>query len=184
MTFEVEQKFPLADPQRLAAKVVALGGVFSERQTEVDQYFAHPCRDFAATDEALRIRRVGTAACVTYKGPKIDRSTKTRREIELPLPGGQVEAWAELLAAIGFRPVAEVRKQRRRAQLAWEDRSVLVVLDEVEGLGVFTELELIAEASQLAAAQACLKSLAAELELASPERRSYLEMLLAQPEIK
>ena len=44
-----------------------------------------PCRDFAQTDEALRIRTVGDTSFVTYKGPKLDATTKTRRELELPL---------------------------------------------------------------------------------------------------
>ena len=79
-----------------------------------DRYFAHPSRDFARTDEALRIRTVGASSFVTYKGPKIDVTTKTRRELELPLDPGDADGsqFAELLTALGFTPVAVVRKQR------------------------------------------------------------------------
>ena len=69
-----------------------------------DRYFAHPSRDFARTDEALRLRRIGEFNFITYKGPKLDATTKTRREIEIGLADGQQAATdaAELLAAIGF----------------------------------------------------------------------------------
>ena len=52
----------------------------------------------------MRIRRVGNFHCVTYKGPKVDKTTKTRIEIELPLPGeqGTLADWKRLLAVLGF----------------------------------------------------------------------------------
>lgn len=178
--YEVEQKFPLADMAGLQTKLVELGATISEPQLEVDLYFAHPARDFAQTDEALRIRRQGPASFVTYKGPKIDRTTKTRREIDLPLPPQQesAAAFGGLLEALGFTPVAEVRKRRRKAKIPWQGRHVEGSLDEVERLGSFAELELVVEADGLEAAKACIASLAAALGLAASERRSYLELLL------
>lgn len=178
MRFEVEQKFRVADAQALSAKLQALGGLPSERRLEVDQYYSHPARDFAATDEALRIRQVGPSSYLTYKGPKIDKTTKTRREIELPLAAESAPAWSELLGALGFRPVAEVRKQRRKAFVVWQGRRVEVSMDEVEQVGNFVELELMSEADGVEAAKACLASLAEHLQLAGGERRSYLELLL------
>lgn len=182
MPWEVEQKFPVADVALLEAKLAELGAAPGDPQTQVDRYFAHPARDFARTDEALRIRRVGNENFVTYKGPKVDAVTKTRREIELPLPGGDAGAhdFAELLAALGFRPVAEVRKRRRRALVSWRGRQVEVALDEVEGLGSFVELELESNDAGLAEARECIASLASRLGLAGSERRSYLELLLAR----
>ena len=85
MKYEVEQKFPLADAAEAERKLVALGGPFSDPVEQVDRYFGHPARDFAKTDEALRIRRIGQENRITYKGPKLDAATKTRRELELPL---------------------------------------------------------------------------------------------------
>ena len=112
MHYEVEQKFPVHDLAAIEAQLVALGARLGAGIEQLDRYFAHPCRDFARTDEALRIRQVGPRCFVTYKGPKIDPTTKTRREIELPLsdaPEG-VAQWTALLEALGFQPVAEVRK--------------------------------------------------------------------------
>src|SRR6185295_14932137 len=107
MSFEVEQKFPVTDLPALEARLAGVGAREEKVLSQVDQYFAHPARDFARTDEALRIRRVDAENLVTYKGPKLDAATKTRREIELPLaPGDQgAKSFAELLQALGFRPV-------------------------------------------------------------------------------
>ena len=116
MKYEVEQKFPVAHMSDLEIKLAGLGATLSATEVEVDLYFAHPARDFTKTDEALRIRRKGTSHYLTYKGPKIDATTKTRREIELPLGSEDqsAAAWTELLMALGFTAVAEVRKSRRR----------------------------------------------------------------------
>ena len=74
------------------------------RRIEVDRYFNHPARDFAETDEALRIRRIGPVNRITYKGPRVDTVTKTRQELELPLVEGEKSAadWITLLEKLGI----------------------------------------------------------------------------------
>ena len=183
MRYEVEQKFPVSDVAGLESGLIAAGAEICESRAELDLYYAHPARDFSKTDEALRIRRQGPSNWITYKGPKIDRTTKTRKEIELPLPPGgeSADAWGGLLEALGFRPVAEVHKLRRKFYIAWQDRRVEGCLDEVEGLGSFAELELIVEEAGVEAAKLCIASLAEGLGLEVSERRSYLELLLALP---
>jgi len=180
MPYEVEMKFPAPDRATLETRLAGLGATIAAPQSEVDVYFAHPARDFANSDEALRIRRKGSANFITYKGPKIDALTKTRREIDLPLPPGEptAQAWTALLEALGFTAVGEVRKSRRKADVDWQGRSVEVSLDEVDRLGFYVELELIAEADDLDAARANIVSLAEALGLEGGERRSYLELLL------
>lgn len=180
MHYEVEQKFAVGDQTGLEAKLNALGIQWGDSVRQVDSYFAHPSRDFAKTDEALRIRRVGSANFVTYKGPKIDAATKTRRELELPLADGDPMAaqFRELLVALGFRPVADVVKQRRYGHVTWEGQDAEIALDDVAEVGRFVEIELSATAEGLDAARKCLSSLAAALDLANSERRSYLELLL------
>lgn len=182
MAIEVEQKFKSLDPKALNHRLSAFNTGPRETIVQIDRYFAHPNRDFAQTDEALRLRRTGSHNYITYKGPKLDRTTKSRREIELRLPDDDAGAndSAELLLALGFSPVLEVRKRRTHFMVQWQDRSVEVALDEVEGLGSFVELEIIAEPSDLDAARAVLAGLAAELGLANSERRSYLELLIEQ----
>jgi adenylate cyclase class 2 len=180
MSYEVELKFPVADLTAFSQKLTTQSVAISTAQEEIDLYLAHPSRDFAQTDEALRLRRKGDANYITYKGPKIDATTKTRREIELPLAPGpeSLASWTALLDAVGFRTVAEVRKSRRTAAIPWQGRSIEACLDEVAGVGTYVEFELIAEANELDAARACIESLAQSLGLTRGERRSYLELLL------
>jgi adenylate cyclase class 2 len=180
MFYEVEQKFRVADLPALEQSLAALGASPGEAMVQVDTYFAHPARDFASTDEALRIRQVGDANCVTYKGPKIDTETKTRREIELPLAPGEAAAleFSELLMVLGFQEVASVHKTRRQVSIPWRGAHVIGAFDEVPPLGCFAELELTTEQDGLDAARAAIASLAAELGLHDSERRSYLELLL------
>jgi adenylate cyclase class 2 len=182
MNYEVEQKFPVPDLTDVEKKLDALGARFEATIRQSDGYFAHPSRDFSQTDEALRIRRVGDRNYVTYKGPKIDTTTKTRREIELPLDSGESGAgqFGELLEALGFTSVAAVEKTRRTATLLYQGRSVEVALDTVDGLGTFIELELVTDEEGLVSARELLAALATELALTNPERRSYLELLLNQ----
>jgi adenylate cyclase, class 2 len=180
MQYEVEQKFPVADIKALRERLIALGATIAESQMEVDLYFAHPARDYSKTDEALRIRRIGPKNFITYKGPKIDITTKTRREIELPLPDGEesARAWTSLLEAIGFEPIGEVCKSRLKTRVNWHDREILCALDKVQGLGEFCELELLTDQAGLEPAKNCIASLADKLGLQKSERRSYLELLL------
>lgn len=179
MQYEVEMKFPVGDLGALEAKLTRLGAALAGGQTESDTYFAHPARDFAKTDEALRIRRKGPANYLTYKGPKIDAATKTRQEIDLALPPGEetAEEWSAMLAALGFAPAGVVQKSRRKAHVDWQGRRVEVSLDTVESLGTYVELELLAEAEDVDSARACIVSLAESLGLKGSERRSYLELL-------
>ncbi len=182
MTFEVEQKFPVADVAAVERRLLDLGAEFDETIRQADRYFNHPCRDFAQTDEALRIRQVGPRNYITFKGPKIDTTTKTRREIELRLGEGEAEAeaWQQLLLALGFSPVACVRKLRRKCVLSWQGAEVEIALDDVDEVGQFVELELTADDETLNAARERIVSLASHLGLVHPERRSYLELLLSR----
>ena len=181
MKIEVEHKYRVTDLADLQRRLIELKATIAAPQSQVDTYFAHPARDFAVTDEALRIRRVGERNYVTYKGPKLDQATKTRREIELPLEphDAGAAAFGELLAALGFRHVREVAKERRRVEIPWQGRHVDGALDDVAGLGDFFELELAVDEADVSAAKHCLASLAERLELRDGERRSYLELLIA-----
>jgi adenylate cyclase class 2 len=177
---EVEQKFRGADFTALEQRLRAAGAMEGERRAEADHYFNAPDRDFARTDEALRIRRVGAANCVTYKGPKRDLQTKTRTEIEVPLGDGDETAddFAQLLVQLGYRQVAVVRKDRRTFHLQRDGFQLAVTLDDVAGVGRFAELEIGVTEDQLETARATLLRTAEELGLTDSERRSYLELFL------
>ena len=177
---EVEMKFPVADFAALEQQLLDWQARPAAPIEEADHYFNAPDRDFAQTDEALRLRRIGSANFVTYKGPKRDAQTKTRAEVEVSLAEGDLVAadFMRLLTCLGYRPVAVVRKQRRIYRLERDGYALEACLDEVEGVGRFAELEILAPETELNAARTVLLDTAAMLGLTRSERRSYLEMLL------
>ncbi len=181
MKYEVEQKFAVGGFDAVQARLEELHARFAAGHEEIDVYFNHPARDFRETDEALRIRRHDQSNRVTYKGPKIDATTKTRRELELDLPEGEETAagWVELLETLGFRQVGSVHKRRRKFAVDWRDRTIEGTLDEIDGLGKFVELELVVEEGEIDDARKAVVALAAELGLSTSERRSYLQLLLS-----
>ncbi len=184
MDYEVELKFRREADDRLEDRIRQLGTELSAPREQRDAYFAHPVRDFGETDEAFRIRSEGECNYLTYKGPKADGETKTRQEVEIAFAAG-AEArcqMAGMLSALGFREILTVTKQRRTCRLTWEERPVEVMLDRVEPLGRFVELETISPESDWQSARDSLKRLAEHLRLSAAERRSYLELLLHENE--
>ncbi len=179
---EIEQKFADADFADLGRRLAALGASAAEAVEEADHYFNAPDRDFATTGEAFRLRRVGQTAVLTYKGPKRADVVKIRTELEVPLAAGvpPAEDCLALLRHLGYRPVAVVRKRRQVFHLERAGMALAVTLDEVDGVGRFAEVEVLAPEDQLAAARAAVTDLAGELGLSRVERRSYLGLYLAK----
>jgi pantoate--beta-alanine ligase len=108
-------------------------------------------------------------------------AVKVRTELELPLPEGDEAAdqFMRLLAHLGYRPTAVVRKRRRSYRLQRGGFDLTVCLDEVEGLGRFAEVEVLAPQEQLPAARSALQDTAKALGLTDVEPRSYLGLVLA-----
>ncbi len=167
---EIEIKASCDDIDEVIGKARSLGAAPVGTVEEEDRYFNHPSRDFASTDEALRIRRIGNEARVTYKGPKISLKAKTRVEVELGID--DPERLGTILEYLGFIEVGSVRKRRTMFRTGTTE----ICFDRVEGLGEFVELERMG--TNVAAIEAELFSLAGELGLSRFERRSYLEMIL------
>jgi adenylate cyclase, class 2 len=181
MGYEVEVKFRLVDCDQVERRLAERGAVRQPEITQEDVYLSHPSRDFAVTNEAFRIRRIGTENRITYKGPRLSGPTKTREEIEISVTSGEV-AFSQLLRLfenLGFRPVATVRKSRTPFHLNVERRAIEVVLDRAVGIGDFAEIEVLAATdADLPAAQAAVLALAQQLGLTEVEPRSYLRMFL------
>ncbi len=180
---EIEMKFPAPDFAVVVARLSELGAKPGATREEADHYFNAPHRDFAQTDEALRIRRIGSTNRVTFKGPRRPGPDKTRTEIEVPLgDGDEVFAdFARLLESLGFRAVAVVTKRRAGYEMHRDGFDMEICLDDVAGVGRFVELEILASEESLEKARAVLQDVAHALKLRDSERRSYLEMLLQKP---
>ncbi|HEV3164408.1 MAG TPA: class IV adenylate cyclase [Isosphaeraceae bacterium] len=181
MSIEIEVKFRVANLEPLRAQLRASGAAPGAMSTQIDTYLSHPDRDFAETDEALRIRSGSVANFLTYKGPKWGGPTKTREEVEIafeagPEPSGRL---ALLFDRLGFKTIAVIAKNRTQFHVDASGRALQVALDEARDLGAFVEVETLAEnEADVAAAQEAVLKLAQQLGLSEVEPRSYLRMAL------
>lgn len=177
---EIEMKFPVPDFQAVVAQLEAWKARRGKTEQEEDLYFRPPDRDFAQTDEAVRLRRTGPLNIATYKGPKEAGPTKTRTEIEVPLAEGPeaAEAFKRFMEGLRYQTVAIVRKKRISYHFDREGLAMQTCLDEVEQVGSFVELEIVTEPEHKQRAQEVLQRTAVELNLGKSDRRSYLEMVL------
>ena len=176
--YEVEVKVR-ADHDEVSGALDELGARRGDRVVQRDTYYDAPHRDFAETDEALRVRRVESASGdeqrVTYKGPLVDDASKTRLEHETAVGDGDTAD--AILRGLGFEPVATVTKRRVEYRLD----GYTVTLDSVEGLGEFVEVEREAAEADIEAVRDGARDLLSTLGVdpASHLRTSYLGLLFA-----
>ena len=108
MGLEVEVKAYAVDLKEIEAKILGMGAETTWEGEQVDTYYNHPERDFAKTDEALRIRKEKKRNALTYKGPKVDNLSKTREEIQFSIE--DPEAAGTMLERLGFSEAGVVKK--------------------------------------------------------------------------
>ncbi|RQW80308.1 MAG: class IV adenylate cyclase [Methanothrix sp.] len=157
-----------------AEKIRALGAVLVAVENHHDLYFNSPQRDFKKTDEALRIRIKEEGPRLTYKGPKLDGETKSRKELTVKID--DLVQMRGILESLGFVLSAEVKKRRTKYSYG----RAIFALDEVEGLGSFLEIEAQIDAQgndDFAAQKDLVQSLLRKLDLGESIRSSYLELL-------
>lgn len=145
---EVERKRRLSDGgERLAVLLAELGWRADDPVVEVDAYYSRPDVDFMQTVECLRVRRRGDFAEVTYKPASTSANSTagviSKRETNVVLAGaGQAVLADRLLEAVGMRLLVRVEK-RRTAYRHADHAGVTVAVDEVAGVGVFVETEVL-----------------------------------------
>jgi adenylate cyclase class 2 len=165
---EVEAKIPLSAEQ-LAALTSRLGEP-TGRHNQRDVYLLT-----AGLPVALRIRQDDDQAWVTCKsGFAQVNGIKVREEVEPSIRPEEVPAWLRVFELLGLPRGLEVIKHRVEYTLS---DGVHVLLDEVEGLGTFAEVEALAEDGEAAVAK--LEAAIAKLGLAGCPRvaDSYRELL-------
>ena len=149
--------------------------------TQTDTYYDAPHRDFAETDEAVRVRVEREAevsvAKLTYKGPLLDSESKTREEHETLV--ADEDATRGILDGLGFEPAATVEKHR----VFYTLDGYTVTLDSVTDLGEFVEIETEVETeAEIPAARDRARALLSELGADPDEgiQTSYLGLLLSK----
>ncbi len=177
--YEVEVKVP-ADLEAVRDRLETLEATRLGSVVQADTYYNAPHRDFAETDEALRVRSERPddsteKTRVTYKGPLVDEETKTREEFETGIE--DAETTDAILTSLGFEPTATVRKDRERFSL----EEYTVTLDTVDGVGDYVEVETeVADESDLEGAREGAYDVLERLGLDPDDqiRTSYLGLLL------
>ena len=137
--FEVEIKAKIKNFIEIRENLIKLGAIKKKLISMEDYYFKHPKRDFGKTDEALRIRKTNEKKYLTYKGPKLDKITKTREEIEIEIQ--EPEIFKVILKKLGFVEVPKISKKREIFEL----NKIKICLDDVQFIGKFIELEIEAK---------------------------------------
>ncbi|WP_144799139.1 class IV adenylate cyclase [Halorubrum depositum] len=204
--FEVEVKVP-ADVDAVRERLREVGAERVDARRQRDVYYDAPHRDFAETDEALRVRRetplpdgIGSAGAAEGSGGSggtgessessaVTETTKITYKGPLLDEGSKTraehetevadpEAAAGILSGLGFEPAATVVKLRE----FWAYDGFTVTLDAVDGLGEFVEIERAVDD------EAAIESVRSEaldaldrigLDGAEQIRTSYLGLLLA-----
>lgn len=204
--YEVEVKVP-ADHGAVRDALAAAGAERREVVAQADTYFDAPDRDFAETDEALRVRRDATAtpafdrtgvaaddSLAAAIDAVLDGEYRERGDVRVTYKGPLLEAESktreefetavesgdemrEILAHLGFEPAATVRKLRVRHRVG----EFTVLLDAVEDVGEYVEVETeVAAETDVEAAREDAYDLLERLGLdpADQVRTSYLGLKL------
>ena len=174
---EVEVKAKIDNFEDIKVKLDQINAIKTKTEKQIDRYFNSPVKDFAETDEALRIRETITEDShnlfITYKGPKIDKKSKTREEVEMKIEDS--DKCSKIFENLGFKEVRTVKKNREYFKL----ENFEISLDDVEGLEPYMEIEIALEdGTDYNEAQDKIFDLFKELGITNGfERTSYLELL-------
>lgn len=134
--YEIEAKFRLRPGQREAI-LQDLSDYPHHMHVQEDRYFDVPGR-------VLRLRQEGHAWFLTRKdAPTVaPDGTRTRTEIETPLPEEMVPVLSETFAWLGHRPMTTVHKTR----LEYMVEGVTVCLDRIQGMeDDYAEIEILSQ---------------------------------------
>ena len=176
---EVEAKAHVDEFNSVMEKLNKIGAQKVMIEHQKDIYFNNPkYRDFEKSDEALRIRHTTinnqeSQIILTYKGPKLDDVSKTRKEIEVNVENSKNTGL--ILENLGFKPAAGVEKDRT----TYSFREFNISLDTVYKVGKFVEIEkCVAEGEEFKEATDKIFEIYKKIGIEEGfERRSYLELM-------
>jgi adenylate cyclase class 2 len=135
MPIEIEKKYRLNRLQRLALnrRLREVGATEHQLEFEENTIYGGGRLDFGGC--ALRLRRVGRRAILTFK-QRLPTQSPIKHQREEETEVAKADALNTILEALGFRPALVYEKRRRRWQLGRAE----VVVDELP-FGLFMEIE-------------------------------------------
>jgi adenylate cyclase class 2 len=193
MAIEIELKAWVDDPEAVEKLLSALGTYDCAYEKDDTYWFPGGKSGGTATipPSGMRIRRekdrdaaggVHESVIVTYKNKEIRDKIEVNQEREFTVSDGEI--FADLLNRLGLKPGIQKHK-RGKAWICGTDRdgpAVRAELSELDGLGWFIELEILAAEDSERTVQNSRKRILSLLEkLKIPrekiETRPYTEML-------
>jgi len=153
---EVEIKVKISNPEKMRKQFREYNGKYKFSLVHEDIYFNMPkgLRDFKKTDEALRLRKSiefnkknkdikqKVTYFLTYKGKKIDDTTKTREELEVKIE--KIDKMRDLFKNLGFREIFTIKKERELYEFRLNKFQIEVLIDFIPILKQhFIEVEVL-----------------------------------------
>ncbi|MFX0004963.1 MAG: class IV adenylate cyclase [Candidatus Hodarchaeota archaeon] len=157
---EVEIKVNIPDPELIREMFEDNNGVYKFSLLHEDIYFNMPkgLRDFRETDEALRLRKSvefnkndkpkkqTINHFITYKGKKMDLTTKTRKELDIKIEN--TENMRLLLKDLGFQEIFTVKKERELYEFEFKNYYIEALIDYIPILDqYFLEVEFLLDSA-------------------------------------
>lgn len=138
---EIEMKAQVADLAPVRSKLEKLGSL-KDKIDYRDTYFVQN-RVKGYSFKRFRLRETGCKAWVTAKQKvKGAKSSKAMAEHEFEI--SDAGAFRKFTGMFGFKKLIEKRKKGSRYAVEFEGSELTVELIEIEGLGFFVEIELMA----------------------------------------
>lgn len=139
MPLEVEAKIAVSSLDPIRHRLRQIGADCTRTVQQTDTYLTDSEGRLLKKGCGLRLRRQKSdrqqTVYLTWKGPKLESSYKSRRETELQV--SDYDAAMTLFYELGFRPAVKVQKKRE----IWKHETCWICLDDVENLGYFVEVE-------------------------------------------
>jgi adenylate cyclase class 2 len=141
--YEVEVKYRVGDLAALEAALAARGVVLSVPVVQDDQAYARVGWEYGQSKIGVPFARLRTERgrhLLTVKTPVANELSCVEHETEV-VDREQMHA---AIQQLGFYPTVRIRKTRRTAMLGL----LSLCVDEVDGIGVFLEIERIVDAGE------------------------------------
>jgi adenylate cyclase class 2 len=148
MPIEIEKKYRLTKKRRQSIELSLRKIGASSRPVEFEENTLYRGSPIDFGNCALRLRRVGARAILTFK-QRLPSPSPIKHQLEEETEVANADAVHAILTALGFRPALVYEKRRTR----WNIGKTKVVIDELP-FGLFMEIE--ASEKQIADAEALL----------------------------
>lgn len=177
MAIEIELKAWVENKIEVRKKLEAIGRHLGSHQKD-DEYWKPDEAGLLTGGSGVRIRRTaGGPAVVNFKRKEVRNGMEVNDEREFEV--SDAEAFAELLKRLGLHPWIRKRKTGE----AWDVDGITAELSKIEGLGLFAELEILAQTDDVQTVENARARLLDALDRLGIDRnaiesRYYTEMLM------